>query len=165
MGLKHSYRGVNPERNGVSQPSRVRLSSSSANFADGLYEMVYSPTANALYVASAQSFKTSTAGCSINWIPQRLPRKVKPTDLKNFGMAADDNGKVYYTTNLPRDGGVPKVDVQSGKVLQRLDVWKAKTRMGDPVGAREILFRRGGQLFIGGVAGPWVYLRGLMPTP
>lgn len=47
--------------------------------ADGLYEMVYSPTANALYVASAQSFKTSTAGCSINWIPQRLPRKVKPT--------------------------------------------------------------------------------------
>ena len=31
--------------------------------ADGLYEMVYSPT----------------AGCSINWIPQRLPRKVKPT--------------------------------------------------------------------------------------
>lgn len=71
------------------------------------------------------------------------------TDLKNFGMAADDNGKVYYTTNT-LDGGVSKVDVQSGKVLQRL-MFEGKDKDGDPVGAREILFHKG-QLFIGGVA-------------
>ena len=44
------------------------------------------------------------------------------------------------------------MDVQSGKVLQRL-MFEGKDKDGDPVGAREILFHKG-QLFIGGVADP-----------
>lgn len=120
--------------------------------ADGLYEMVYSPTANALYVASAQSFKNVNGGVLYKLDPTTLATQGEThTDLKNFGMAADDNGKVYYTTNT-LDGGVSKVDVQSGKVLQRL-MFEGKDKDGDPVGAREILFHKG-QLFIGGVADP-----------
>lgn len=47
--------------------------------ADGLYEMVYSPKQTRCTLRAHRVSKTSTAGCSINWIPQRLPRKVKPT--------------------------------------------------------------------------------------
>lgn len=120
--------------------------------ADGLYEMVYSPTANALYVASAQGFRNVNGGVLYKLDPTTLATQGEThTDLKNFGMAADDNGKVYYTTNT-LDGGVSKVDVQSGKVLQRL-MFEGKDKDGDPVGAREILFHKG-QLFIGGVADP-----------
>ncbi|WP_220710176.1 YncE family protein [Enterobacter cancerogenus] len=120
--------------------------------ADGLYEMVYSPTANALYVASAQGFKNVNGGVLYKLDPATLATQSEThTDLKNFGMAADDNGKVYYTTNT-LDGGVSKVDVQSGKVLQRV-MFEGKDKDGDPVGAREILFHKG-QLFIGGVADP-----------
>jgi len=120
--------------------------------ADGLYEMVYSPTENALYVASAQGFKNVNGGVLYKLDPTTLATQGEThTDLKNFGMAADDNGKVYYTTNT-LDGGVSKVDVESGKVLQRL-MFEGKDKDGDPVGAREILFHKG-QLFIGGVADP-----------
>jgi DNA-binding beta-propeller fold protein YncE len=119
---------------------------------DGLYEMVYSPKANAVYVASAQSFKDVNGGVLYQLDPATLATKgATHTDLKNFGMAADDSGKVYYTTNT-LDGGVSKVDAQSGKVLQRL-MFKGKDKDGDPIGAREILFHNG-QLFIGGVADP-----------
>jgi len=119
---------------------------------DGLYEMVYSPAANAVYVASAQGYKGVNGGVLYQLDPTTLATKGEThTDLKNFGMAADDNGKLYYTTNT-LDGGVSKVDAQSGKVLQRL-MFKGKDKDGDPVGAREILFHKG-QLFIGGVADP-----------
>lgn len=120
--------------------------------ADGLYEMVYSSTANALYVASAQGFKDVNGGVLYKLDPTTLATQGEThTDLKNFGMAADDDGRVYYTTNT-LDGGVSKVDAQSGKVLQRL-MFEGKDKDGDPVGAREILFHKG-QLFIGGVADP-----------
>lgn len=119
---------------------------------DGLYEMVYSPVANAVYVASAQSFKDVNGGVLYQLDPVTLATKGEThTDLKNFGMAADDNGKFYYVTNT-LDGGVSKVDAQSGKVLQRL-MFKGKDKDGDPVGAREVLFHNE-QLFIGGVADP-----------
>lgn len=120
--------------------------------ADGLYEMVYSPATNALYVASAQDFKNVNGGVLYTLDPTTLATQGEThTDLKNFGMAADDNGRVYYTTNT-LDGGVSKVDAKSGKVLQRL-MFEGKDKDGDPVGAREILFHKG-QLFIGGVADP-----------
>lgn len=120
--------------------------------ADGLYEMVYSSTANALYVASAQGFKDVNGGVLYKLDPTTLATQGEThTDLKNFGMAADDDGRVYFTTNT-LDGGVSKVDAQSGKVLQRL-MFEGKDKDGDPVGAREILLHKG-QLFIGGVADP-----------
>jgi len=119
---------------------------------DGLYEMVYAPAAKALFVASAQGFKDVNGGVIYRLDPATLATKGEThTDLKNFGMAADSSGEVFYATNT-LDGGVSKVDVQSGKVLQRL-MFKGKDKDGDPIGAREVLFHNG-ELFIGGVADP-----------
>ncbi len=120
---------------------------------DGLYEMAYLSAENALFVASAQSFKDVNGGVIYRLDPATLATKgTTHTDLKNFGMAVDDNGKVFYTTNS-LDGAVSKVDAKSGKVLQRLVLDGKKDKDGDPTGAREVLFHDG-LLFIGRVAEP-----------
>lgn len=119
---------------------------------NGLYEMVYSTKEKSLFVASAQGFNNVKGGMIYRLDPATLETKGEThTDLKNFGMAADQSGELFYTTNT-LDGGVSKVDAKSGKVLQRL-MFKGKDKDGDPVGAREILFHDN-TLFIGGVADP-----------
>jgi len=119
---------------------------------DGLYEMAWTP--KALYVASAQSFKDVNGGVLYRLDPTTLATTGEThTDLKNFGMAADPDGKVFYTTNS-LDGGISKVDAQSGKVLERLK-FSEKGKDGSPYGAREILWHEG-QLYIGGVGEPGV---------
>ena len=63
---------------------------------DGLYEMAYVSAEKALYVASAQSFKDVNGGVIYSLDPATLATKgTTHTDLKNFGMAVDDNGKVF----------------------------------------------------------------------
>ncbi|WP_025901344.1 YncE family protein [Tatumella sp. UCD-D_suzukii] len=119
---------------------------------DGLYEMAYSQDAGVLYVASAQSFKNVNGGVLYRLDPRTLNVIGEThTDLKNFGMATDAQGKVFYTTNT-LDGGVSKVDAQTGKVLQRL-MFGGKDKDGDAVGAREILWH-GNELYVGAVADP-----------
>lgn len=119
---------------------------------DGLYEMVYLPETKALYVASAQGFKDVNGGALYRLDPATLKKTGETfTDYKNFGMTMDPGGKLFYTTNT-LDGGVSKVDAESGKVLQRL-MFEGKDKDGDPAGAREI-FWHNGMLFIGGVADP-----------
>ncbi len=137
----------------VIKPSKTAGASlTQRELGDGLYEMVYAPAAKALFVASAQGFKDVNGGVSYRLDPANLATKGKThTDLKNFGMAADSSEEVFYATNT-LDGGVSKVDGQSGKVLQRL-MFKGKDKDGDPIGAREVLFHNG-ELFIGGVADP-----------
>lgn len=120
---------------------------------DGLYELAYSPVANALYVASAQSFKDVNGGMLYRLDATTLATKGEThTDLKNFGMAIDSEGSVFYTTNS-LDGGVSKVDAQSGKVLQRLMLGGKKDKDGDVPGAREMLLH-GNELYVGRVADP-----------
>lgn len=120
---------------------------------DGLYELAYSPAANALYVASAQSFKDVNGGMLYRLDPVTLATKGEThTDLKNFGMAIDDEGNSFYTTNS-LDGSVSKVDAKSGKVLQRLALGGGKDKDGDAIGAREMLLH-GNELYVGRVADP-----------
>lgn len=122
--------------------------------ADGLYEMAYTPSAHALYVASAQSFKGVNGGVLYRLDPATLETRGEThTDLKNFGMAIDPDGSLIYTTNT-LDGGLSKVDAQSGKVLGRL-LFNEKNDKGFPVGAREIIWHDG-LLYIGGVGDPAV---------
>jgi len=131
-------------------PAAVNLTQ--RELGEGLYEMAYAPSANALFVASAQGFNAVNGGVIYRLDPATLATKgVTHTDLKNFGMAADSSGDRFYATNT-LDGGVSQVDVQSGKVLQRL-MFKGKDKDGDPIGAREVLFHNN-ELFIGGVADP-----------
>lgn len=120
---------------------------------DGLYEMAYSPAANALYVASAQGFKDVNGGVLYRLDPATLATKGEThTDLKNFGMVIDDEGSTLYITNS-LDGTLSKVDAQSGKVLQRLALGGGKDKDGDAVGAREMLLH-GNELYVGRVADP-----------
>ncbi|MCT4714106.1 hypothetical protein MUA01_03770 [Enterobacteriaceae bacterium H18W14] len=120
---------------------------------DGLYELAYSPAASALYVASAQSFKEVNGGILYRLDPTTLATKGEThTDLKNFGMAIDEKGDTFYTTNS-LDGSVSKVDAHSGKVLQRLALGGGKDKDGDAIGAREMLLH-GNELYVGRVADP-----------
>ena len=121
---------------------------------DGLYEMTYSSAANALFVASAQGFKDVNGGMLYRLDPATLETKGEThTDLKNFAMAVEPDGSLFYVTNT-LDGGISKVDAKSGKVLQRL-MFSEKDKDGDPMGAREIFLHQG-QLYIGGVSDPAV---------
>lgn len=122
--------------------------------ADGLYEMVYAPEAKGLYVASAQSFKDVNGGVIYRLDPVTLATTGEThTDLKNFAMAMDPDGRVFYTTNT-LDSGIAKVDAQSGKVLQRV-MFSDKGKDGDPMPAREIFWHQG-SLYVGGVGDPGV---------
>lgn len=133
-------------------PAKAPASLSQRTLGDGLYEMAYLPAQSALVVASAQGFKAVNGGMIYRLDPTTLATKAEThTDLKNFGMAVADDGKAFYTTNS-LDGGISKVDAQSGKVLQRL-MFVGKDKDGDPIGAREVLFHNN-QLFIGRVADP-----------
>jgi len=139
-----------PAATAVAKPAAATLTQ--RELGEGLYEMAYAPAANALFVASAQGFNAVNGGVIYRLDPTTLATKgVTHTDLKNFGMAADSSGDRFYATNT-LDGGVSQVDVQSGKVLQRL-MFKGKDKDGDPIGAREVLFHNN-ELFIGGVADP-----------
>ncbi|MDF7659859.1 YncE family protein [Erwiniaceae bacterium L1_54_6] len=123
--------------------------------AEGLYEMAYVPGSTAsLFVASAQSFKGVNGGVIYRLDPATLATKGEThTDLKNFAMAMEPDGSLLYVTNT-LDGGISKVDAQSGKVLQRL-MFGLKNDKGNPVGAREIMLHDG-LLYISGVADPGV---------
>lgn len=121
---------------------------------DGLYEVIYSPAAGALYVASAQGFKDVNGGMLYRLDATTLADKGEThTDLKNFALAMEPDGSVIYTTNS-LDGGISKIDAKSGKVLQRL-IFGDKGPEGNPLGAREILWHQG-QLYIGGVGDPGI---------
>lgn len=139
------------------QPLAVSSDVTQRVLANGLYEMNYAPTEKALYVASAQGFKDINGGVLYRLDPATLATTGEThTDYKNFGMASEPDGSVFYTTNS-LDGAVSKVDAKTGKILQRVK-FSEKGPDGDPVGAREILWHDG-LLFIGGVADPgliWV---------
>ncbi len=135
-------------------PKPVDTQVSQRVLADGLYEMAYTAEANALYVASAQSFKDVNGGVIYLLDPTTLATKGEThTDLKNFGVAIDPDGSVLYTTNS-LDSTVSKVDTHSGKVLQRL-MFTEKDKDGSPFGAREVFWHQG-QLYIGAVGDPGV---------
>lgn len=120
---------------------------------DGLYELAYSSSEYALYVASAQGFKNVNGGMIYRLDPLTLATQGEThTDLKNFGMAMSGEGRVFYTTNS-LDGGVSKIDAQSGKVLKRLMLGGKKDKDGDVPGAREMLLQ-GDELYVGRVADP-----------
>ena len=145
-----------PVKKGASAAPAVATTAASdltqRELGDGLYEMAYAPAANTLFVASAQGFRDVNGGVIYRLDPATLAVKgITHTDLKNFGMAMDERGERLYATNT-LDGGVSQIDVQSGKVLQRL-MFKGKDKDGDPIGAREVLYHQG-ELYIGGVADP-----------
>ncbi|ELY2795724.1 YncE family protein [Cronobacter dublinensis] len=120
----------------------------------GVYEMALSPAGNALYVATAQSFKDVQGGVIYRLDPQSLNTLGEThTDLKNFGIATAPDGKTVWVTNS-LDGGISALDTATGKITGRL-LFGERNEKGFPSGAREILWHDG-LLYVGAVADPAV---------
>ena len=121
---------------------------------EGVYEMALSQQTGALYVATAQGFKTVQGGVIYKLDPVTLKTLGEShTDLKNFGAVMDADGKTLFVTNS-LDGGISAVNVEDGKVLKRL-LFTERNEKGLPYGAREIILHDG-LLYVGGVADPAV---------
>lgn len=121
---------------------------------EGVYEMAFSQQNGALYVATAQGFKDVQGGVVYKLDPVSLKTTGQAhTDLKNFGAVMDPQGKTLYVTNS-LDGGISAINVEDGKVLNRL-MFSERNEKGFPYGAREIILHEG-LLYVGGVADPAV---------
>lgn len=117
----------------------------------GLYEMAYFPSKSSLYIASSQLFNQN-GGVIYRVDPTSLKVTATTyTDLKNFGVAFDENSDQFYITNTV-DGALTKVDANNGKVLAHL-LLSDKNEQGYPVGAREALLH-GDKLYVGALADP-----------
>lgn len=121
---------------------------------EGLYEMAYLPTRNALYVASAPEGNDISGGMIYRLDGTTLQSTgTGHFDLKNFGLISEPDGSALYATNS-LDGGIAKIDPENGKVLKRL-MFDEKNEQGMPYGTREI-FLHDGLLYVGGVGDPGV---------
>ncbi|MBN5408455.1 YncE family protein [Serratia marcescens] len=123
----------------------------------GLYEMALTPGGDALYVASAESFKDVQGGVVYKLDAKSLKTLgTTHTDLKNFAMQASADGKTLYVSNS-LDGGISAIGVADGKVKGRL-LFSERNEKGLPYGARQILAHNN-TLYVGAVADPaqiWV---------
>jgi len=116
--------------------------------------MVITPAGDALYVASALSFKDVQGGVVYKLDPKTLKTLGEAhTDLKNFALAISPDGKTVYATNS-LDGGISAIDTADGKVKKRL-LFTERNKEGYPYGARQVLLHND-VLYIGGVADPAV---------
>ncbi len=88
--------------------------------AKGAYELAYSNSDNALFLASAKSTSSETGGTVYRLDPQDLAvKQTINTDLPVFAAALNQNTNVLYLGNT-RDAALTAVDATSGKVLNTL---------------------------------------------
>jgi len=121
---------------------------------DGLYEMAYLPAKNTLYVASAPEGKDISGGMIYRLDGTTLQSTgAGHYDLKNAGLSSGQDGSALYTTQSV-DGGIAKIDPDTGNVLKRL-MFDEKNEKGSPVKTREI-FLHDGLLYVGGADEPGV---------
>lgn len=141
---------VEPEKTSAVQNSNIEK----RELAEGVYELALSPAGDALYVASAEGFKDVQGGMIYKLDAKTLKTTgATHTDLKNFGVALDEQGQTLYVTNS-LDGGISAINTADGKVNSRL-LFKERNPEGFPYGARQVLLHNG-LLYIGGVADPGV---------
>ncbi|MFT4189888.1 MAG: YncE family protein [Comamonas sp.] len=124
--------------------------------AHGVYEIVYSPVTDAIYVATTQSITGVKGGVIYKLDPRTLEVTGQThTDLKDFGLTTNPSGDTLYVTNSI-SSGISAVDVKSGEVKARLkfnDLNPDKT----PLGPRQVIYNAANDtLYVGGVGNPGV---------
>ncbi len=88
--------------------------------AKGAYELAYSNSDNALFLASAKSTTSENGGTVYRLDPQDLAvKQTINTDLPVFAAAINQKTNVLYLGNT-RDAALTAVDATSGKVLNTL---------------------------------------------
>ncbi|WP_417903548.1 YncE family protein [Chania multitudinisentens] len=106
----------------------------------GAYEMVYSPSENALYLATSQSRKLDKGGIVYRLDPQTLDvTQVIHNDIKPFGAAINPQTNTLYFGNTVNNS-VTAIDGKTGDVKGRL-VLDARKRSDTvkPLAPRELV--------------------------
>ncbi|MGE4334820.1 MAG: hypothetical protein AB7E55_02435 [Pigmentiphaga sp.] len=122
--------------------------------ARGVYQVVYSPAQEALYVASSEAMPDVQGGVIYKLDPGTLETiGLIHTDEKNFGLALDTEGKTLFVSNSV-GGAVSKIDLEKGKVLGRI-VFPERSADGSAYGPRTVLYDASGPtLYVSGVGDP-----------
>lgn len=127
--------------------------------ARGVYEAIYSKSAEALYVASAEAITNVKGGVIYKLDPTTLETiGATHTDKKNFALALNPAGDTLYATNSI-ESGITSFDTKTGEVKARLK-FDDKASDGTPYGPRQIIYQADADvLYVGGVGAPgliWV---------
>lgn len=121
--------------------------------AKGAYEMAYSPSQQALYVATSGSRQLDKGGVVYRLDPQTLAiTQAIHNDLKPFGTAINNKTDTLFVGNT-LDSTVTAIDVKSGQVKGRL-VLDARPRSENfrPLAPRELAVDENtNTVYIGGV--------------
>lgn len=121
------------------------------DIAQGIYELVYSPTSNAVFVASSAEFSSKGGGAIYQLDPTTLAVQKKiDLALKPFALALDTQSNTLYAGHT-LDGAVSAIDASTGTVKGTLHhgVTNAK---GKAVHTRQIVVdEAAGQVIVSGV--------------
>ncbi len=110
-----------------------------APVAKGIYEMAYSTSQKALYVAASQSRQTDKGGVVYRLDPQTLAiTQAIHNDLKPFGTAINNKTDTLFAGNT-LNSAVTAIDVKSGEVKGRLILDKRpRSEAFRPLAPREL---------------------------
>ena len=121
--------------------------------AKGAYEMAWSNSGNALYLASAGSFKLDKGGAVYRLDPQNLAvTQIIHNDIKPFGAAINNQTNRLFVGNTV-NGSVTAIDATSGEVLKRLVLdGRKRSETVKPLQPRELVVdEASNRLYITGV--------------
>ena len=111
-----------------------------APVAKGVYELAYSPSQKALYVAASQSRQSEKGGVVYRLDPQTLAiTQAIHNDLKPFGTAINNKTDTLFVGNT-LNSAVTAIDVKSGDVKGRLVLDKRpRSENVRPLAPRELV--------------------------
>ncbi|ALB62714.1 FIG00553503: hypothetical protein [Cronobacter condimenti 1330] len=119
----------------------------------GAYEMAYSPTEQALFVATSQSRKLDKGGVVYRLDPTTLDiTQVMHNDLKPFGAAINTKTNTLWFGNTV-NGAVTAIDAKTGEVKGRLVLdGRARSESVKPLQPRELAVdETTNTVYIGGI--------------
>lgn len=121
------------------------------DIAQGIYELVYSPTSNAVFVASSAEFSSKGGGAIYQLDPTTLAVQKKiDLALKPFALALDTQSNTLYAGHT-LDGAVSAIDASTGTVKGTLHHGVSNAK-GKAVHTRQIVVdEAAGQVIVSGV--------------
>ena len=126
------------------------------DIARGVYEAIYSPANQSVYLASSESIPGVKGGIVYKLDPNTLEVTGKThTDKKNFGLAIIPAGDTLYVGNSLQSS-ISAIDIKTGDVKAQLK-FTEKASDGTAYGPRQIIYQEQGDLlYVGGVGLPGV---------
>jgi DNA-binding beta-propeller fold protein YncE len=126
------------------------------DIARGVYEVIYSPVNQSVYVASSEAIAGVEGGVVYKLDPQTLEVTGKTdTDKKDFGLAINPSGDTLYVGHSLQSS-ISAIDIKTGAVKAQLKFTETAAD-GTAYGPRQIVYQQQGDLlYVGGVGQPGV---------